>query len=183
MSISRFFGSPSSLLEPFATPSVRDFNVCLTGAKTRYNLRVVETLVSARILARVLNLSLLSPGKNKKFTLREVLAAFLSVNEVKGTKEPMLAPEEVEAGLEKLLKEVGRLRGSVLRGEREHSAEDADQAGEEEGLTMNEMVRFSGLEEKEFKDVYLSWVDSTFSPFLAIPYHTGAEIDNCEFTP
>ena len=51
----------------------------IPGAKTRYNLRVVETLVAARVLARVLGLQdpLSAEGGKKRFTLREVLAAYV----------------------------------------------------------------------------------------------------------
>jgi hypothetical protein len=37
-----------------------------------------------------------------------------------------------------------------------------ERAGEELGVTYAEMVRFSGLDEDEFREVYLSWVDGAF---------------------
>ncbi|KAI0693409.1 Galactokinase [Cytidiella melzeri] len=135
----------------------------VVGAKTRYNLRVVETLVSARILARLLNLTaLLSPSyPTKKFTLREVLSAYLGVAEIKGERQPALSVEEVKEGLESLLKESGRLRARVLREGIKFDANDEAQEAEvvDEGLTMEEMVQFSGMDEDEFRQVYLSWVD------------------------
>ena len=89
----------------------------VVGARTRYNLRVVETLVAARVLARVLGLDALvaAGGGRGKFTLREVLAAFVGSGEVKGKAAPSIAPEEVKAGLEKILGEVERLRSANLR--------------------------------------------------------------------
>lgn len=109
----------------------------------------METLVAARVLARELSLTSLLSGKNKKFTLREVLSACVDSSEPE-------TPEQLVEGLERLLAEVGRLKGSVLRGER---LKDAESEGEE-GLTMEEMIKFSGLERAEFEKVYLSWVDS-----------------------
>ncbi|KAI0755968.1 GHMP kinase, partial [Irpex lacteus] len=139
----------------------------VVGAKTRYNLRVVETLVSARILARLLSLtSLLSPSSptNKKFTLRHVLSAYLSVP----LSQP-LTPSELKSGLERLLREVGRLKAKVLRGEEEFVYPENEKGWEEEeiggvgdedsGVTLEEMVAFSGMGEEEFREVYLSWVD------------------------
>lgn len=130
------------------------------GAKTRYNLRVVETLVAARILARILGLNALLSSTNKKFTLREVLAAYLSSGEVKGQAEPSLTPEEVKAGLEKLLGEVERLRPVNLAGWEQGVKEVKEEIeGEQVGLTYDEMVKFSGLDKDEFYATYLSWVE------------------------
>lgn len=126
----------------------------LTGARTRYNLRVVETLVAARIFADQLHLTSLLASPNKKFTLRELVSAYLSADEVKGNKALALSPEELEGGLKRLLDEVWKLKASALRGE-ERPGQD------EEGLTMDEMVRYSGLSKEEFDETYLSWVDST----------------------
>lgn len=139
----------------------------VVGAKTRYNLRVVETLVAARVLARVLGLDALfaAEGGRKKFTLREVLAAFLGSGEVKGQASPSLGPEEVKAGLEKILGEVERLRPANLRRwEAGDSGVVEEGQGEEQlGLTYDEMVRFSGLEKDVFWEVYLSWVEGAFA--------------------
>lgn len=130
------------------------------GAKTRYNLRVVETLVAARILARVLNLSPLLFAQNEKFTLREVFAAFLSSGEVKGQAEPSLNPEEIKVGLQKLLGEVERLRPqNLVRWDEGVQEVQEEVQGEQMGLTHEEMVQFSGLSPEEFQEVYLSWVE------------------------
>ena len=100
-----------------------DDNAHFAGAKTRYNLRVVETLVAARVLSRVLSLPLPPSSDNNThkgtFTLREVLSAYLGVQETKGQKSPALSTDEVQQGLERLAKEVGRLKAKVLRGEEE----------------------------------------------------------------
>ena len=132
------------------------------GAKTRYNLRVVETLVAARVLARVLGLDALLAGANAKFTLREVLGAYLASGEEKGAADPALAPEQLAAGLERMLGEVERLRPANLAA----WAAGADalqpaEPGEELGLTYDEMVRFSGLDGGAFHETYLSWVEGT----------------------
>ena len=85
--------------------------------QTRYNLRVVETLVAARVLVRALGFGAGAgaEGGRRKFTLREVLTAFVGSAEAKGQAAPRLAPEEVKAGLEKILGEVERLRPANLR--------------------------------------------------------------------
>jgi hypothetical protein len=104
--------SPSPAPPPVPAPDVRRH----LGAKTRYNLRVVETLVAARVLARLLGLaSLLAPSyPNKRFTLREVLAAHAASGEAKGAPSPSLAPGGVRAALERLVGEVERLRPGNL---------------------------------------------------------------------
>jgi galactokinase len=107
-------------------------------ARTRYNLRVVETLVSARVLARRLGVSV---GDKEKVTLREVLGRV--VGEDVGKMEDMdLAV--LKGALEKMVKEV-----EVLK----------PQGRDEEGVTMEEMIEWSGMSKDVFDDVYLSWVD------------------------
>ena len=118
------------------------------GAKTRYNLRVVETLVGARILARRLNVSL---QPTERPTLREVLGRWLGYKESKGVPTE-LDTDKLKAGLQKVLPEVEKLRPAG-RGD-----------GEELGLTMEEMIKESGLDEKTFHEVYLSWVEGACSP-------------------
>ncbi|PSR79300.1 hypothetical protein PHLCEN_2v7080 [Hermanssonia centrifuga] len=133
----------------------------VVGAKTRYNLRVVEVLVAARILARLLSLSFISGAPASKPTLREILGAYinariripgsevLETNEVRGQASPALSVEQLEEGLGRLLGECEVLRASKLVG----------RVGGEEGLTMEEMVEASGLSKEVFEEVYLSWVD------------------------
>ena len=118
------------------------------GAKTRYNLRVVETLVGARILARRLNVPL---QPTERPTLREVLGRWLGYKESKGVPTE-LDTDKLKAGLQKVLPEVEKLRPAG-RGD-----------GEELGLTMEEMIKESGLDEKTFHEVYLSWVEGACSP-------------------
>ncbi|THV05088.1 galactokinase gal [Dendrothele bispora CBS 962.96] len=106
-------------------------------AKRNYNLRVVETLTAARILARHLGVRV---GKDEKITLREV------VGRLAGEVE-----EEGEMSLEKLKEALQKIDGelAVLK----------PSASDRLGLTMEEMVEMSGLSEAEFNDVYLSWVE------------------------
>ncbi|CAL1717415.1 unnamed protein product [Somion occarium] len=121
----------------------------VVGAKTRYNLRVVETLVAARVLSRKLNLTLPpSSTSNKPPTLREVLSAYI------GRPEP-IAADALKEGLERILAEIHVLKASALRGE----IGIVGNEDEDEGVTMEEMISASGLGEDEFKRIYLSWVD------------------------
>ncbi|KDQ52726.1 hypothetical protein JAAARDRAFT_40017 [Jaapia argillacea MUCL 33604] len=112
-------------------------------SKTRYNLRVVETLVSARILALRLGISV---GKNEKVTLREVLGRWLGAKEVKGGQEEVDV-EKLRDGLERIGEEVEKLRPEGKGDE------------EELGVTLGEMIQMSGLSEEEFNELYLSWVN------------------------
>ncbi|KZT02253.1 Galactokinase [Laetiporus sulphureus 93-53] len=118
----------------------------VVGAKTRYNLRVVETLVAARVLAYLLGISV---APTERPTLREVLGRWLGFEEAKG-HPTLLDTEQLKKGLEKVLPEVERLRPRKVQvGERE----------EQLGVTMEEMIDMSGLGEAAFQEVYLSWVD------------------------
>lgn len=123
-------------------------------ARTRYNLRVVETLVSARVLARRLGISV---GDKEKVTLREVLGRV--VGEDVGKMEDMDL-EVLKGALEKMVKEI-----EVLK----------PQGRDEEGVTMEEMIEWSGMSKDVFNEVYLSWVDSA-SHF---PFSSSAPGDQC----
>jgi len=114
----------------------------LVSSKIHYNLRVVETLVAARALARGLDVHV---GQQEKVTLREVLDRWLGV----GTGVEVSA-EKLEEGLEGILSKVESILGSETG---------------EQGLSMKEMVEASGLEEEEFNKVYLSWVDVEANKF------------------
>ncbi|KAF8072214.1 ribosomal protein S5 domain 2-type protein [Lyophyllum atratum] len=109
------------------------------GAKRGYNLRVVETLVGARVLARALGVPV---GEKERITLREVVGRLLGEGEGRE-----LGVGELREGLERMGREVEGLRpgGAVEGGEM--------------GVTMREMVEMSGLKEDTFHDVYLSWVE------------------------
>lgn len=109
-------------------------------ARTRYNLRVVETLVAARILAHKLNLPV---GPKERITLREV------VGRIGG--EPEGGWKEGEDGDYKKALE-------RMAGECEQILKPAREDGQQ-GVTMEEMVALSGMEEKLFKEVYLDWID------------------------
>ncbi|KAG6868182.1 hypothetical protein C0993_006477 [Termitomyces sp. T159_Od127] len=111
-------------------------------AKRNYNLRVVETLVGARILARALGISV---NEKERVTLREVVGRFLGERE--GQE---LSIDALQAGLERVEKEVEVLRPEVV-------SDDG-----ELGVTMKEMIVMSGLSEQGFHDVYLSWVEGKF---------------------
>lgn len=137
----------------------------VVGARTRYNLRVVETLVAARVLARVLKLDSLVEDTKRRVTLREVLGAYAGVEEVKGVEEPSVGVEKLVTALEDLVAESGRLRAAVLRGETAFDSSSTSDDDDDEGVTMEEMIQFSGLDEATFKETYLSWVDVDASRF------------------
>ncbi|KAJ3724559.1 galactokinase gal [Lentinula raphanica] len=111
-------------------------------AKRNYNLRVVETLVAARVLARHLELKV---GNTERITLREVVGR--------------LAGEVEEVGempVEWLLETLKRMEREI-----EHlKPPNSDISSEAQlGVTMEEMIAMSGLTAEEFQDVYLSWVE------------------------
>ncbi|KAJ4483360.1 Galactokinase [Lentinula aciculospora] len=109
-------------------------------AKRNYNLRVVETLAAARILARRLEVRV---DKTEKVTLREVAGR--------------LAGEVEEAGempLEWLLETLKRMEREVEGLKPEKSSEEGRL-----GVTMDEMIKMSGLTLDEFHEVYMSWVE------------------------
>ena len=113
------------------------------SAKHGYNLRVVETLVAARILGNSLGLDI---GSKEKITLREVVGKF--AGEKSGEDMGPDALEKVLVTLEQRL--------DVLKPK--NRPNDAEQIG----VTMEEMIEMSGLSENIFHEVYLSWVDSEF---------------------
>ncbi|GLB40690.1 putative galactokinase galactose-binding signature [Lyophyllum shimeji] len=109
------------------------------GAKRGYNLRVVETLVGARVLARALGVPV---GEKERITLREVVGRLLGEE-----KEHELDVSDLQKGLERMAKEVEVLRPKGVPDDGEL------------GVTMEEMIEMSGLPEDKFRDVYLSWVE------------------------
>ncbi|KAH8092569.1 Galactokinase [Cristinia sonorae] len=129
----------------------------VVGAKTRYNLRVVETLLAARLLAIHLSLpasfyeSTVTPNRP---TLREVVSAFI-LQYYSGATEPV--PEkELENGLEMFLDMVEVLKGETVR-EAMGFPQPEDES--EQGLKIEEIIKASGMDEATFREVYLSWVD------------------------
>jgi len=110
----------------------------VVSSKYRYNLRVVETLVAARILARRLRLTV---GKTEKITLKQVVGRYIGASDNED-----IEPKALKKGLEQIIPEVECLRQS-------HEGSD------DTGLTLDEMVELSGLTSQEFHELYLSWVD------------------------
>ena len=108
-------------------------NKAETG-KFRYNLRVVETLVGARVLAKVLGLAV-EPTRRK--TYREVLGEWWTtlgnVDDEASLKDAILSL--LESG------NLERLKGK-----------------EQEDVTLDEMVERTSLIKEEFHDIFLSWV-------------------------
>lgn len=112
-------------------------------ARTHYNLRVVETLAAARILARHLEIDVHPRGR---ITLREVVGRF-------GGEPKEGWPEDsykLRAALESITEHVGKLRPTSA------------QADGQEAVTLETMIEWSGLSEQDFKEVYLSWVDGSY---------------------
>ena len=120
------------------------------GAKWHYNLRVVETLVGARVLANKLGIQL---GPTDRPTFRVILSRWL------GTPESELDTDALKVGIERFLPEVEKLRPG-------HEGRPAG----EEGVTMQEMIELSGLGAEQFHKVYLSWVEGAPRAFSSPVY-------------
>ncbi|KAG9125688.1 galactokinase, partial [Ceratobasidium sp. 392] len=126
------------------------------SAKTQYNLRVVETLVGARVLAKGLGVEV---QDGEKVRLREVVerwkpapGAFsitpLDKSESKSVSFPQPADSpdaNLKSSLQALLPEIER----ILNPNNTGSA----------GLTLPEMITASGISESDFLQTYLSWVE------------------------
>jgi len=100
------------------------------SAKTQYNLRVLETLAAARILAKKLEVQV---ENTEKVTMKEVLDRWAG-----GVTEN---PIKLKDGLTRILSTVDLLKVS----------------DGQESMTMEEMVTATGLTNTEFHDLYLSW--------------------------
>jgi galactokinase len=138
----------SAELIPLPVTSPRSVFVCanslvvadkVVSSKFRYNLRVVETLVAARVLARRLRVPV---AKTEKVTLKQVVDRFIGVPEGEEAEGSTL-----RKGLEQIISEADGLKQGDISDK------------EDTGLTLEEMVELSGLTQKEFHDLYLSWVD------------------------
>lgn len=106
-------------------------------AKTNYNLRVVETMVAARILAKGLGVEV-SP--EERVRLGEVLDRWIGgLKPVEGEEHQDSAISRLKDGLERIIPEAERILGG--------------DAGER-GLTQSEMIAASGLDESAFQSVY-----------------------------
>ncbi|KAJ7081882.1 Galactokinase [Mycena belliarum] len=111
-------------------------------AKKGYNLRVVETLVGARVLARALGIAV---GAREKITFREVVGRLMSEADV-GPGGTGMDAAALMGVLHKMAEAVEQLKppGSI---------------DPEFGATLEEMTAMSGLPADEFHEVYLSWVE------------------------
>ncbi|TFK62848.1 Galactokinase [Pluteus cervinus] len=116
------------------------------SAKRGYNLRVVETLVGARILANKVGVEV---GEKEKITFREVAGRLAGESVNVGDKEGLEVERLVEV-LERLVNEV-----EALKPKREKGSVDEHELG----VTLEEMIELSGLDKDLFNEVYLSWVD------------------------
>lgn len=115
------------------------------SAKWCYNLRVVETLVGARILARHLGVKL---DDKEKVTYREVVGRL--AEEKKGEeagKGGGMEESRLKEAIQLVLNEVDHLKG---RDEKDG-----------EGVSMEEMIELSGLTADAFNELYLSWVEGS----------------------
>ncbi|KAI5119637.1 hypothetical protein M0805_008999 [Coniferiporia weirii] len=145
-----FFPGLSAEPIPLPITSPRTVFVCANSlvvsdkvvhSRTRYNLRMLESLIAARVLSHKLGVPI---GKTEKPTLREFLDRWLGVQ--KGTEL------DVES-LKKGLGDIGK-RLEVLE-----LVESDGSDGTEVGLTLEELIGLSGLSTEEFTETYLSWVD------------------------
>ncbi|CAK5268211.1 unnamed protein product [Mycena citricolor] len=111
-------------------------------AKSGYNLRVVETLVGARALARTLGIDI---GPKEKITFREVAGRLVQETDVSSGGKGM--------SIEALMDVLRRLNATV------DSLKPEGSTDPEFGATKEEMIALSGLSAEEFEQVYLSWVE------------------------
>jgi len=115
------------------------------SAKHGYNLRVVETLVAARVLANSLRVYV---ADKEKITLREVVNRYSDGDN---------NDEELDRVLRFLLEsdELDVLKSKVAQ-------------SDNFGVTMDEMVEMSGMPKEMFYEVYLSGVESGCRGFLEL---------------
>lgn len=135
-------------------------------AKHRYNLRVVETLVGARILAKNLGVHLHdSPAQNnyEKVTYREVLGRLVGEMQGCGSGGDMGA----EALLVALKSVLQKLTCLLPKDVSKHGLTGSENLG----VTMEEMVEMSGLSKKAFEEHFLSWVQGARSPLAPDSRH------------
>ncbi|PVF95540.1 Galactokinase [Serendipita vermifera] len=104
-------------------------------SKTRYNLRVVETLVGAKVLSRVLGIDV---GPKERLTHREVLERWTK-------KEGRVDSEE------NLKEEISAL----LKGGYLEQLKGKDQ----DGVLLEQMVEMTGMTSESFHETFLSWVE------------------------
>lgn len=148
---------PSLNAEPIPLPitAPRSVFVCANSlvvsdkvvhARTRYNLRFFEISVAARVLAHQLGVSV---GAKERVSMREVVGRWAGENVAEKDLEPHL--------LKKALEELGgKIDGMKL-------VESDGEDGAEVGVTLEEMIRLSGMTEDDFRDVYMSNVDGAYA--------------------
>lgn len=141
--------SAESILLPITSP--RSVFVCANSlvvsdkvvhSKTRYNLRVFETLVAARVLANKLGVEI---GDEEKLTLREFLDRWLGVQ-----KGQEIGIEELTQGIKNIQQHLNVLK--LVEG---------DETRRETGVTLDEMIQLAGMDAGSFDKVYLEWANST----------------------
>lgn len=115
-------------------------------ARTRYNLRVVETFVGARVLCEKLGLKLKS--QKERPTLREV------VGRLGGEPEAGWVPGDDDDKLRAALK-LAIDKAEVLK---------PVNASEQLGVTKETMIEWTGLSPEEFHEIFLSWIDGVCFP-------------------
>ncbi len=109
-----------------------------SDAPRHYNLRVVETLIAARLLDHNLHLS--PEDSEKRLTLREVVGLYAK------EKEGRMGPDELERALVTMLSQVESVLGS-------------DERLKREGYTVQEMAERSGLNETTFRERYIDFIE------------------------
>jgi galactokinase len=128
-------------------------NKAETG-KSRYNLRVIETLAGARVLSRALGIKY---EPEERLTYRQVLHKWAE----------KVGMEDSE---ENLKNEITVLINS---GYLEHL-----QGKNTDGVTLEEMAKMCGMSDEEFHQVFLSWVEGAlhllrFHPLTRHPLSRG----------
>ncbi|KAF7323639.1 Galactokinase gal [Mycena kentingensis (nom. inval.)] len=128
-------------------------------AERGYNLRVVETLVGARVLARTLQVEV---GPKEKVTFREVIGRYVSETDVgKGGK-----------GMDEaaLIDVLGKLDEAL------ESLKPKGTTHPEFGATLEEMIELSGLSKEAFSEIYLTYkVDATHFKLYKRAKHVFSE--------
>lgn len=109
-------------------------NKAETG-KSRYNLRVVETLAGARVLSRVLGINY---GLEERLTYRQVLHKWI---EKQGKEDN-----------EKYLKD-------AITTLLDSGSLDKLKGKSQDGVLLEEMIEMCGMNKEDFQKVFLSWVE------------------------
>lgn len=112
-----------------------------SDAKRQYNLRVMETLMGARILGK--SLDILQGTREDKLQLRDIIG--LVAGESQGA-QGILTLAELERELENILPHVDRILGP-----------DAEKR--QKGFTVEEVIQASGMTQEAFKRVYLDYIE------------------------